>query len=315
MQQLKPCQDYGSIIQQETHNHSSSNREAEENKNDKRRKKSPLNPLEKKQAESTVGSEYYVSLPSSASPYNNASISVACFRMDESDDLFSNENGCGRGNCLGNFTEQEQRELLTVYDGHGDSDRKIKSPNFITALSASIQKSSNAFLYLLGFAKNPVISSSTSVASLAPTVNTAASLQDDAIETDTSPLLEPKKSGRNSSYADVRLSMVSNFSAAYNTINISLALILMRSLHPPANNSDISICSSALIAGMILGQLGGGLLGDWMGRHAAMAAVMSLQVAAAFLSGWSGLGVANNFGWNTYIVLAGMACQNMDSSI
>ena len=94
---------------------------------------------------------------------------------------------------------------------------------------------------------------------------------------------------RNSTNADVHLSMVSNFSAAYNTINISLALALMQSAHPPEDSSSISKCSSALIAGMILGQLGGGLLGDWLGRHMAMAVVMTVQIGAAFMSSWSGV--------------------------
>jgi PHS family inorganic phosphate transporter-like MFS transporter len=87
----------------------------------------------------------------------------------------------------------------------------------------------------------------------------------------------------------MRLSMVSNFSAAYNTINISLALTLMEVTHPPLRSTDVSLCSSALIAGMILGQLLGGLLGDWLGRHVAMSVVMALQVTSAFWSGWVGL--------------------------
>ena len=94
---------------------------------------------------------------------------------------------------------------------------------------------------------------------------------------------------RNSANADIHLSMVSNFSAAYNTINISLALTMMQSFHPTEDSSSIAKCSSALIAGMILGQLGGGLLGDWLGRHMAMAVVMTVQIGAAFMSAWSGL--------------------------
>jgi PHS family inorganic phosphate transporter-like MFS transporter len=82
--------------------------------------------------------------------------------------------------------------------------------------------------------------------------------------------------------------MASNFSAAYNTFNISLALALMRSSHPPHTSSDITSCSSAVIGGMIVGQLIGGLLGDWLGRHIAMAVVMCVQVISALMSAFSG---------------------------
>ena len=106
---------------------------------------------------------------------------------------------------------------------------------------------------------------------------------------------------RNSAVADVRLSMISNFSAAYNTVNISLALTLMRSTHPPEDAPSIANCSSALIAGMIIGQLGGGLLGDWLGRHMAMAVTLTLQICAAFMSAWSDVIITD---WNIYTVLA-----------
>lgn len=99
---------------------------------------------------------------------------------------------------------------------------------------------------------------------------------------------------RNSPTADSRLGMASNFSAAYNTFNISLALALMRSSHPPDTSSDITSCSSAVIGGMIVGQLVGGLLGDWMGRHMAMAIVMCVQVVSAVMSAFSGTLILTN---------------------
>ena len=98
----------------------------------------------------------------------------------------------------------------------------------------------------------------------------------DALERHVMINLQP--SPRNSAVADVRLSMISNFSAAYNTVNISLALTMMRPTHPPEDAPSIANCSSALIAGMIIGQLGGGLLGDWLGRHMAMAVTLTLQI-------------------------------------
>lgn len=114
-------------------------------------------------------------------------------------------------------------------------------------------------------------------------------------------VLPPPPQKRNSTLADVRLSMISNFSAAYNTVNISLALTLMRSTHPPEDSPSIANCSSALIAGMIIGQLGGGLLGDWLGRHMAMAVTLTLQICAAFMSAWSDVFTPN---CNIYTLLA-----------
>ena len=122
--------------------------------------------------------------------------------------------------------------------------------------------------------------------SLAPTEESSSTLNtpDDTIS--------PVK--RNSTTADARLAMVSNFSAAYNTFNISLALALMRSSHPPHASGDVTSCSSTLIGGMIVGQLVGGLLGDWLGRHMAMAVVMCVQVISALMSAFSGTILTND---------------------
>jgi len=91
---------------------------------------------------------------------------------------------------------------------------------------------------------------------------------------------------RNSSAADLRLSMLSNVSTAYNVISISLSLHLMQHRHP-ATPADQAVCSSALIAGMIVGQLLGGALGDILGRHLAMTVVVLLQVFAALATALS----------------------------
>jgi len=103
--------------------------------------------------------------------------------------------------------------------------------------------------------------------------------------------IDPSRSGtnntRNTAASDMRLSMLSNFSTAYNIISISLALHMMDATYEHASPQQKSLCSSALIAGMILGQLAGGTLGDVLGRHKAMTFVMILQVSASFLSSLS----------------------------
>lgn len=96
-----------------------------------------------------------------------------------------------------------------------------------------------------------------------------------------------KGNTRNSAGADLRLSMLSNYSTAYNIISISLALNMMAPLYPYTTPADKSLCSSALIAGMIIGQLTGGAMGDLLGRHMAMTFVMLLQVFASFASAFS----------------------------
>ena len=118
-----------------------------------------------------------------------------------------------------------------------------------------------------------------------------------------------RKKRRNTAAADLQLSMLSNFSTAYNVICISLALQMMKHvgdvvvltdnvaattttteislLYHHMTSADTSMCSSALIAGMILGQLTLGTLGDVLGRHVAMSIVMILQIIASFGSSFS----------------------------
>ena len=98
---------------------------------------------------------------------------------------------------------------------------------------------------------------------------------------------QKNKHERNSVAADLRLSVLSNFSTAYNVLSISLALDILAKQHPNLTTADKSLCSSALFAGMIVGQLGGGALGDMLGRHMAMTVVMLLQVCAALISSLS----------------------------
>lgn len=109
---------------------------------------------------------------------------------------------------------------------------------------------------------------------------------------------------RNSVTADAYLAMASNFSAAFNVFNISLALALMKSSHPPHTSSDVTSCSSSVIGGIIVGQLVGGLLGDWLGRHIAMAVVMCVQVVSALMSAFSG----TLFLSNTISIYTELAC-------
>lgn len=95
-----------------------------------------------------------------------------------------------------------------------------------------------------------------------------------------------KQDSLNSTYSDLRLSMLSNFSTAYNILSISLALQIMSNVYDLSDKAR-AFCSSSLLAGMIIGQLGGGALGDLIGRHRAMTGVMFLQVFAAFGSAFS----------------------------
>jgi MFS transporter, PHS family, inorganic phosphate transporter len=95
--------------------------------------------------------------------------------------------------------------------------------------------------------------------------------------------LRQEPGSRNSAAADLSLSMMSNFSTAYNVISISLSLHILRHIYPMVGAED-SLCSSSLIAGMIVGQLAGGALGDVLGRHRAMTLVMFLQVSGALFS-------------------------------
>lgn len=183
--------------------------------------------------------------------------------------------------------------VVPVISETSDSDSNDIHPNYSYATFASLHKD-----------QIRISSAETAITSAASSVST---IFEDSVYSEVQPCTHPEHDvieqlpKRNSAVADVRLSMISNFSAAYNTVNISLALTLMRSNHPPDDAPSIANCSSALIAGMIIGQLGGGLLGDWLGRHMAMAVCLTLQICASFMSAWSDVIISD---WSIYTVLA-----------
>jgi MFS transporter, PHS family, inorganic phosphate transporter len=79
--------------------------------------------------------------------------------------------------------------------------------------------------------------------------------------------------------------MVSNFSTSYNVVNISMVLPILEQIHQDATSGDAAACASSLLAGMIVGQLFGGALGDSrLGLIGALQLVMALQVIASIAS-------------------------------
>jgi MFS family permease len=77
------------------------------------------------------------------------------------------------------------------------------------------------------------------------------------------------------------MAMLSNFSTSYNAVNVSLALPILEVLHPNPEPTAVSAVASSLLAGMMLGQLVGGALGDLVGVNRALLSVMVLQVLAS----------------------------------
>jgi PHS family inorganic phosphate transporter-like MFS transporter len=76
--------------------------------------------------------------------------------------------------------------------------------------------------------------------------------------------------------------MISNFSTSYNVVNISLVLPILEQLESHTTEADAAAVASSLLAGMILGQIVGGALGDsWLGRLGALRLVMMLQIVAS----------------------------------
>ncbi|KAI2507456.1 sugar transporter [Fragilaria crotonensis] len=75
--------------------------------------------------------------------------------------------------------------------------------------------------------------------------------------------------------------MVSNFSTSYNVVNISIVLPILQDLHH-GSSDDAAACASSLLAGMILGQIVGGALGDsFLGRLGALRLVMAVQIVGS----------------------------------
>jgi PHS family inorganic phosphate transporter-like MFS transporter len=173
------------------------------------------------------------------------------------------------------YEQQEEEETIKV--NHNDEDvlpglYKVDNDGDFPRQSSSFSRQClSCFIHCMGFTQNPWTTSTT----VEPHAEGS---------TTTSP-------PRNSAAADMRLSLLSNFSTAYNVVNISLALELV----PASGFSTMSVqqdswCTSALIAGMICGQIAGGTLGDVVGRHWAMSLVMWLQVGASIGSSavWDG---------------------------
>lgn len=213
------------------------------------------------------------------SSYSYGSIAI---RPTNSD---SSIHGTPQHSNLSSRSLKSDNPLVGIINESSYIPLKNSYPKNETVLTTSyvkraIRKSSDTVLKSLGFYKNVIIAPSTENLYQTAVIGRTEIAHDKTTDT---------REKRNSSYADMRLSMISNFSASYNTVNISLGLALMNAMHPPKHPSDVSLCSSALIAGMIIGQLAGGMLGDWLGRHLAMSIVMSLQVASAFWSAWVGL--------------------------
>jgi MFS transporter, PHS family, inorganic phosphate transporter len=100
--------------------------------------------------------------------------------------------------------------------------------------------------------------------------------------------------------------MVSNFSTSYNVVNISLVLPILQQLYPTHSAQDTAASASSLLAGMIVGQLVGGALGDsqWLGRLGALLLVMSLQIFASLGSAFLFWGSNKVNGADIYLWLA-----------
>ncbi|KAG7357878.1 general substrate transporter [Nitzschia inconspicua] len=104
--------------------------------------------------------------------------------------------------------------------------------------------------------------------------------------------LDVPSSSSSSSSSSLWIPMLSNFSTSYNVVNISMVLPILERLHPNTTTQDAAACASSLLAGMMLGQVLGGALGDSrLGRIGALRLVMALQVIASLAS--AGLGEAS----------------------
>ena len=93
-----------------------------------------------------------------------------------------------------------------------------------------------------------------------------------------------QQSNRFRSNASQITAMISNFSTSYNVVNISLVLPMLHILVSSTSSSDHphkqeqqleeyeAACASSLLAGMMVGQVLGGMLGDtvWLGRLGAL---------------------------------------------
>lgn len=87
--------------------------------------------------------------------------------------------------------------------------------------------------------------------------------------------------------------MLANFSTSYNVANISLVVPILEQLYDTNKQGEGAVASS-LLAGMIVGELIGGVLGDIprLGRLGALRLVMFLQIVASFASAFCSGGTA-----------------------
>mmetsp|Transcript_17684 Transcript_17684/g.25947 ORF Transcript_17684/g.25947 Transcript_17684/m.25947 type:complete len:534 (+) Transcript_17684:97-1698(+) len=110
---------------------------------------------------------------------------------------------------------------------------------------------------------------------------------------------------------DVIIAMLANFSTSYNVVNISYVLCMLHQEEELGNYNkeqenenvlDDSMCASAILIGMIIGQLSGGALGDWIGRHGAIALMIVLQIVSSIGSIFSAPIVSSNV--SIFVVLS-----------
>lgn len=83
--------------------------------------------------------------------------------------------------------------------------------------------------------------------------------------------------------------MVSNFSTSYNAVNVSMVLPILNALEKgndsASEHTSPSVLASSLLAGMILGQLVGGTLGDSsLGVARSLQLVLAVQIVASLSS-------------------------------
>ncbi|CAB9504396.1 Inorganic phosphate transporter 1-6 [Seminavis robusta] len=97
------------------------------------------------------------------------------------------------------------------------------------------------------------------------------------------------------------IAMLSNYSTSYNVVNISMVIPILEFTIEGTTSEDAAASASSLLAGMIVGQLLGGYLGDSpvLGRMGALQLVMVLQVIASLGSAmiWSSLSRDAFFVW------------------
>jgi len=78
--------------------------------------------------------------------------------------------------------------------------------------------------------------------------------------------------------------MLSNFSTSYNAVNIGLVFPMLKLLKGDESREAESIIASALLVGMMAGQLFGGVAGDFIGILPALRLCMIVQVLSSLLS-------------------------------